>query len=132
MAQCCNDCFKVCEPLNSCPSAFFIFAPTDYTEPEILVNITKPGVNVRIQQLLTIDLEGFIEIDNEGLPEGFLNPWGGQYTITFTNSATLQPVVFTAEDGKQYSSICMTFQQTTTNVEDNFLVINIFNDNLPS
>ncbi len=132
MAQCCNDCFKVCEPLNSCPSGFFIYSPPDYTEAEIIVNITKPGVNVRVQQLQNIDLEGFIEIDLAGLPEGFLNPYGGQYNITLTNSATLQPVVFTAGDGKQYSDICLTFAQTITNLEDNVVVINIFNDNLPS
>jgi len=96
------------------------------------VNITKPGVNVRVQQLQNIDLEGFIEIDLAGLPEGFLNPYGGQYNITLSNSATLQPVIFTAGDGKQYSDICLTFAQTITNLEDNVVVINIFNDNLPS
>lgn len=131
MALCCNDCFKVCEPLNACPSAFFIAVPTTYSEPEILVNITKPGVNVRIQQLLDIDGLGFIEVDLEGLPEGFLNPWGGQYTITFTNSATLQPVTFTAQDGNKYTDICLSFMQTVT-IVDNIIVLNIFNDNLPS
>ena len=132
MAQCCNDCFKVCEPLNSCPSAFFILTPPDYTEADIIVNITKPGVNVRIQQLLTIDLEGFIDIDLAGMPEAFLNPWGGQYSISFTNPGTLQPVVFTAEDGVKYSEICLTFAQTLSNQQDNVLVLNVFTDNLPS
>lgn len=131
MAQCCNDCFKVCEPLNGCPTAFFIFVPMDYNEPEIIVNITKPGVNVRIQQLLDIDEFGFIDIDLTGVSEGFFNPWGGQYTISFTNSDTLQPVVFTADDGKQYTDICMSFAQTITNQEDNWIALNIFNDNQP-
>ena len=132
MAQCCNDCFKVCEPLNSCPSAFFIFCPPDYTEPEILVNITKPGVNVRIQQLLSIDVEGFIDVDLAGLPEGFLNPWGGLYSIEFVSTATLQPIEFTAEDGSKYLTICLTFAQTISNQEDNVLVLNVFTSNLPS
>ena len=131
MAQCCNDCFKVCEPLNACPTAFYIQVPNDYTEPEILLNITKPGVNVRIQQLLTIDLDGFIDADLTAMPEGFLNPWGGSYTLSFTNSATLQPVTFTAGDGKQYTDICMSFAQTYINKDDNLVILNIFNDNQP-
>ena len=85
-----------------------------------------------MQQLLNIDIDGFIEIDLTGLPEGFLNPYGGQYNINLTNSATLEPVVFTAGDGKDYMDICLSFAQTITNLEDNFIVINIFNDNLPS
>ena len=84
-----------------------------------------------IQQLLTIDELGFIDIDLAALPEGFLNPWGGQYIITFTNSATLQPVTFTAGDGKQYTSICIAFIQALLNQEENFVILNIFNDNLP-
>lgn len=131
MAQCCNDCFNVCERINNCPTSFFIYVPPDYTEPEILLNITKPGVNVMIQQLLTIDELGFIDIDLAGLPEGFLNPWGGQYIITFTNSATLQPVTFTAGDGKQYTSICIAFIQALLNQDENIVILNIFNDNLP-
>jgi len=103
----------------------------DYNEPEIIVNITKPGVNVRIQQLLDIDEFGFIDIDLTGVSEGFFNPWGGQYTISFANSDTLQPVVFTADDGKQYTDICMSFAQTYTNQEDNWVALNIFNDNQP-
>ncbi len=132
MAQCCNDCFKVCEPLNSCPFAFYIYAPIDYMEEDIIVNITKPGVNVRIQQLLPIDLEGFIEIDLAGMPEGFLNPYGGQYSISFSNPGTQQPVTFTAGDGKQYQTICLTFETTISNQEDNLIVLNIFSDNQPT
>jgi hypothetical protein len=105
--------------------------PTDYTEAEILLNITKPGVNVRIQQLLAIDLDGFVDADLEAMPDAFLNPWGGQYTVSFTNSATLQPVTFTAGDGNQYTDICMSFSQTYTNQEDNWVALNIFNDNQP-
>ena len=131
MAQCCNDCFKVCEPLNACPTAFYILVPPDYTEPEILLNITKPGVNVRIQQLLLIDGKGFIEADFEAMPEGFLNPWGGSYNVSFTNPATKQPVIFTADDGKQYQDICLSFSQTYINQDDNVVVLNIFNDNQP-
>lgn len=131
MAQCCNDCFKVCEPLNGCPTAFFILVPPDYTEPEILLNITKPGVNVRIQQLLTIDTQGFIEADLAGMPEAFLNPYGGNYSLTFTNTATSKPVEFTAGDGNSYSEICLSFANTVTNQDDNVVVLNIFNDNQP-
>ena len=66
------------------------------------------------------------------MPEAFLNPWGGQYSISFTNPGTLQPVVFTAEDGVKYSEICLTFAQTLSNQQDNVLVLNVFTDNLPS
>ena len=132
MAQCCNDCFKICEPLNDCPAAFYIYAPIDYMEEDIILNITKPGVNVRIQQLLTIDVEGFIEVDLAAMPEGFLNPWGGEYQISFSNPGTQKPIIFTASDGVQYSSICLSFANTITDLIDNFIVINIFTDNLPS
>ena len=132
MALCCNDCFKVCEPLDGCPFAFYIYCPPTYTENDILLNITKPGVNVKVQQLLVIDLEGFIEVDLTGMPEGFLNSYAGQYSISFTNTATFQPVMFTAADGKQYSEICLSFANTISNQQDNILVLNIFTDNLPT
>lgn len=87
---------------------------------------------MRIQQLLSIDVEGFIDIDLAGMPEGFLNPYGGQYSIEFVSTATLQPIEFTAEDGNKYSTICLTFAQTVSNQESNVLVLNVFTSNLPS
>lgn len=126
MAQCCNDCYKVCEPLNGCPYAFYIHVPNTYTDTEIIVSITKPGVNVVVQQLLDIDIEGFIELDLAGMPEGFINPYGGQYNISFIDPSTQKAITFTPTDGKQYESICLTFAQTITNQEDNIIIFNIF------
>ena len=126
MAQCCNDCYKVCEPLNGCPFAFYIHAPSTYTEPEIIVKITKPGVNVIVEQLLTIDLDGYIELDLTGMPEGFINSYGGQYTISFYELGSSQPYIFTPTDGKQYDSICLSFATTISNQPDNIIIFNIF------
>ena len=126
MALCCSDCFKVCEPLNGCPFAFYIAVPTTYTQADIVIKITKPGVNVIAQQLLNIDSEGFIEIDLTAMPEGFINSYGGQYHISFYEPGNSNPYIFTPTDGKQYDSICMTFANTYSNQEDNVLIFNIF------
>ena len=126
MALCCNDCFKVCEPLNGCPFAFYIAVPPTYTEADIVIKITKPGVNVIVEQLLTIDLEGFIEIDLTAMPEGFINSYGGQYHISFYEAGNNNPYIFMPTDGNEYDSICLSFATTYSNQEDNILVLNIF------
>lgn len=130
MQQCCNDCFKVCEPLNSCPAEFFIFCPPDYNESEVIIQITKPGVNVRVRQLLTLDWLGFVQVDLTTIPAGFLNPYAGQYELKFIHPVSNEPVTFTGSDGNTYSNVCLTFAQTAT-AEDNVLVLNVFTDNLP-
>ena len=126
MALCCSDCYKVCEPLNGCPFAFYIAVPPTYTEADIVVKITKPGVNVIVEQLLTIDIDGFIELDLTAMPEGFINSYGGQYHISFYEQGSVNPYIFTPTDGKQYDSICLSFATTYSNQVDNILIFNIF------
>jgi hypothetical protein len=126
MALCCNDCYPICQPFNSCPDAVYIYAPIGYDS--VLVDIIKPGVNVAIQQLLSVGIDGYVELDMEGLPEGFLNPYGGQYSITFIEPDTNQVIDFMALDGKIYDSICLTFQVAYTNLETNIISINAINN----
>ena len=126
MALCCSDCYKVCEPLNGCPFAFYIHVPNNYQGSEIIVRITKPGVNVIVEQLLTIDLDGYVELDLAGMPDGFINSYGGQYSISFFEPNTVNPYIFTPTDGKEYDSICLSFANTISNQTDNIIIFNIF------
>jgi hypothetical protein len=125
MALCCNKCYPICTPYPSCPSALFIHVPLDYTDEYITVNINKPGVNVNMQQLLPID-EGMVQPEIAGDFANFLNPWGGQYKLYFTNPLTNEQVLFTAIDGKQYDSICLDFVQVLTNLEEQTIIVNVF------
>lgn len=127
MALCCNNCYPICQPFNSCPTAVYIYPPTGYSS--VLVNITKPGVNVAVQQLLTVGEGGYLELDMEGLPDGFFNPYAGQYNIVFVDPANNQLIEFTAMDGQTYDSICLTLQVSYTNLESVTMTINpITND----
>jgi hypothetical protein len=125
MAQCCNKCYPICTPFPSCPTAVFVHVPNDYEEAYITLNITKPGVNVNMQQLLPVD-GGLIQPELSGQFTNFLNPWGGQYNLYFTKPNTNELVTFTAIDGNQYDSICLSLVQVLTNLEEQVFVINIF------
>lgn len=131
MAQCCNNCFTICQPLASCPAAVYVYAPLGSYESGILVNVMKPGVNVQGQQLLNVAGDGFVEIDLEALPVGFFNPYGGQYNLNFVNPQTNQAITFTATDGKEYDSICLTFTQVVSNQETVIAIINPINNEQP-
>jgi hypothetical protein len=131
MALCCNNCYPICQPFPSCPDDVFIFAPPGYDQEDIIVNIVKPGVNVNVRQLLTINPDGFVDLDATQIPEGFLNAFGGQYSIYFNDSVTNEPVPFIAIDGKEYDSICLSFISTFTNIETAQLIINVFNNEQP-
>lgn len=131
MAQCCTNCFKICQPFLSCPAGVFIKTPPSAFTTGVLTNIVKPGVNVRVQQSLAIEPNGFVEVDMEGLPDGFLNPYGGQYEISFTDPDTNNIIEFTAKDGKIYTHICLTFMITYSSFEENFITINAIDNELP-
>jgi hypothetical protein len=132
MALCCNKCYPICLPLPSCPAAVFLYTPPGDYGRGITVNIVKPGVNVQGQQLLSIGADGFVEIDLEGLPEGFFNPWGGQYTISYSDpDLPNQVLTFTAQDGQQYDSICLSFIQSISNQETVIAIINPINNDQP-
>jgi hypothetical protein len=132
MALCCNKCYLICQPLPSCPAAVYLFTPPGDFGRGILVNIVKPGVNVQGQQMLSIAPDGFVEIDLEALPEGFFNPWGGQYTISFADpDFPNQPLTFIAADGQEYDSICLSFIHTISNEETVIAIINPINNDQP-
>lgn len=127
MRPCCSNCYKVCEPLADCPDFFSIQVPPGYEGSEIIVEFVKPGVDVVLSQMLTITEGNYVEVDLDLIPEGYFNPWGGSYELTFISEIDGKPVTFTACDGKEYSTVCLTFAKTYTNLESNDLVLNIFN-----
>ena len=125
MALCCNKCYPICTPYPSCPSALFIHVPPTFAGGFITVNINKPGVNVTMQQLLQVDA-GIVQPELSGEFGNFLNPWGGQYTLYFTDPTTNEQIIFTAIDGKQYDSICIEFVQVITNLTEQTIIVNAF------
>jgi len=132
MALCCNKCYPICQPLASCPAAVYVYTPPGDFGRGILVNIVKPGVNVQGQQLLSIAPDGFVEIDLEALPEGFFNPWGGQYTISFADpDLPNKPLTYMSIDGQEYDSICLSFIHTISNEETVIAIINPINNDQP-
>jgi hypothetical protein len=131
MAQCCTNCYKICEPFLSCPAGIFIKTPPSAFETGVYTNIVKPGVNVRVQQSLGIDPNGFVEVIMDELPEGFLNPYGGQYEISFTDLETGNIIEFVAKDGNTYTHICLTFMITYSSFEENNIIINAIDNEVP-
>lgn len=125
MAICCNKCYPICTPYPGCSSALFIHVPPSYAGDYITVNINKPGVNVTMQQLLPID-GGIVQPELSGDFGNFLNPWGGQYTLYFTDPTTNEQIIFTAIDGKQYDSICLELVQVVTNLTEQTIIVNAF------
>jgi len=118
--------------MASCPASVLVYAPPGDYGSSLILNVLKPGVNVRGEQLLNIRPDGFVEIDLEGLPEGFFNAYGGQYTISFMNYLTKKPLPFVAMDGEEYDSICITFIQTISNIGSSYLIINPINNDQPT
>jgi len=109
-----------------------ILVPPSYPENSIIININKVGVNARISQQLEIDYLGYIEVDLAGCPDGFFNPYAGQYELMFINPVNQKVYEFKAVDGLNYSTICFSFAQTFRNDEGiNEVVLNIFTDLLP-
>ena len=132
MALCCNKCYPICLPLPSCPAAVLVYTPPGLWGRGMMVNIVKPGVNVQGQQLLSIGADGFVDIDLDALPEGFFNPWGGQYTISFADPDTPNQLIsWTAINGEIYDSICLSFIQTISNDEIVIAIINPINNDQP-
>ena len=131
MALCCNKCYPICLPLPSCPTAVYLYTPPGDFGRGLFVNIVKPGVNVQGQQLLSIAADGFVEIDLEGLPDGFFNPWGGEYVINYIDPDTNQPLLFIAADGQQYDRVCVSFIQTVSDQETVVVIINPINNEQP-
>jgi hypothetical protein len=127
MRPCCNDCYKVCEPLAGCPDSFTIGVPAGYESDDIIIEFVKPGNNVTISQLLPITEGGYIEVDLEAVPEGYFNPWGGSYEITFISEIDGRPITFVACDGNSYQTVCLTFAKKYSNQLTNDLILNIFN-----
>lgn len=84
-----------------------------------------------MQQLLTVGEGGYLELDMEGLPEGFFNPYAGQYNLVFVYPANNQLIEFTAMDGQTYDSICLTLQVSYNNLESVTMTINPITNDIP-
>jgi hypothetical protein len=136
MQQCCTNCLKACEPLADCPDSFVIKLPLNYGESDVIIEITKPGVDVVISQLLEVFYpsgqeefgQGYAEIDLAQVPQGFFNPWGGIYQLKFISAETGKVWEFVGCDGVTYDSICLTFIKKYTNAPESDLTLNVFID----
>ncbi len=136
MNNCCNKCLKVCEPLGVCPNSFAIKLPLNYGEEDVIIQITKTGVETTISQLLPVYYPGGLEefgkswanIDLELVPESFFNPWGGIYMIKFFSAETGKQWQFSGCDEIKYDSICMEFSNNHANFSDDAFELNVFID----
>lgn len=94
MASCCRSNWAICEPILGCCASFIINVPSEYTEESVIIKIKKPNGYTFTG---TYDVEdGIVTIDVlDEMPEGFLNAWGGPYTLQFIDPfASRQGEVF--------------------------------------
>ena len=129
MLQCCTDCYQFCTPFFDCTDSFMVKVPTGYELETMTVQITKPGVNITINQELDVTGAGFVELDLTLLPSGYFNAYGGNYSMLLINPETGRLIEFTACDGNKYTSICFTFARMYSQTQESRItdvVINPF------
>ncbi len=72
----------ICEPVIGCCELFNIQVPDEYTGESVIIKIKKPN-GYNFTGVYDIE-DGIVQIDvMEEMPEGFLNAWGGPYTLQF-------------------------------------------------
>jgi hypothetical protein len=107
----------------------FVTVPPAYTGETINLRLVNGRNHVAIIPGLPIT-SGVVEFNSvDELPEAFLNPYGGPFTLQFFDPLLLQPIEFTAKDAKVYS--CVTFNvEQTTGSDTTDAIINAFNDTI--
>ena len=84
MASCCRNKWAICEPVVGCCETLIIQVPNEYEEEVVTIRITKPNGYIFTDTYAVED--GIVQIiPAEDMPEGFLNAWGGPYTLQFFN-----------------------------------------------
>jgi hypothetical protein len=116
--------------LPNCADDLIVYLPPDYAEPVVDVFIVN-GAGYVVREELSVEDGNWVNIDLTSIsfPEGFINPFGGPYTIHFQNPDSNQFLQFTAKDGTVTDSIQFSvgnFTQTETPF------INAFTDVVPA
>lgn len=96
MANCCRNNWVICEPIIGCCDLFNIQVPDEYEGTEVIIKITKSNSFVYTGMFIVED--GIVQIDvQEDLPEGFLNSYGGPYTLQFIDPANNSLIWFSVD-----------------------------------
>jgi hypothetical protein len=125
----CSSCYPLCDLVISCAQVVFVTVPPAYTGETINLRLVNGRNHVAIITGLPIT-SGVVEFNAvDELPEAFLNPYGGPFTLQFFDPVLLNPIEFTAKDAKVYS--CVTFHvEQTTGSDTTDAIINAFNDTI--
>ena len=104
----CGNCFKICQPFQSCFSEMLVSEPVGQSVDTFIVSISNgQEVNFR-QQIEAVD--GLLEIDLTLFPDGFFSAYGGPYTLQFFDVESYELINFVATNGNSYTCIEFEFQ----------------------
>jgi len=123
----CSSCYPLCDLVITCAETVFVTLPPDYTGETVTLRFVNGQNHVALVADLVVT-SGVVEfIPNDEMPEAFLNPYGGPYTLEFFDPVLLAPVQFTAKDAEVYS--CVTFSvSAVSGSPTNDATINAFTD----
>ena len=119
MQKCCKNNFTICDDFVGCPGALLIRIPLFYTEGTVTIRIIKNG-QVAQDVEGVVDEGGYVYIDAEDLPVGFLNPFGALYQIQFISDLNGSIIEFVI-GGVVYDSIEISVIQGQA-VDDTFII----------
>jgi hypothetical protein len=122
MQKCCKNSYSICNDFVGCPTGLIIKVPPGYPESDIIIRIFKND-KLAFNVEDSIDEGGFVLIDIEELPNGYINPYGATYTIQFMTYSTGEVYEFMVQ-GSVYDSIEFNLIQGTTTYTD--FTIDIF------
>jgi hypothetical protein len=93
MANCCRNNWAICEPIVGCCALFNIGVPNEYEGETVIIKIKKPS-GYTFTGVFDVE-DGIVQIDAlDEMPQGFLNAWGGPYTLQFIDPANNSIVWF--------------------------------------
>lgn len=103
MANCCRNNWAICEPIVGCCALFNIEVPNEYTGDSVIIRIKKPSGYIFAGQFDVED--GIVMIDAlEDMPQGFLNAWGGPYTLQYIDPSS-NSIVWFEMQGEQVQGV---------------------------
>ena len=103
MANCCRNNWAICEPIVGCCALFNIEVPTEYLGETVIIKIKKPS-GYTFTGVYDVE-EGIVQIDVlDEMPEGFLNAWGGPYTLQYIDPSN-NSIVWFEMDGEPVQGI---------------------------
>jgi hypothetical protein len=116
MEKCCHNPYYDCERFLGCFIDLAVRVPDSYPDESITLRFSK-WIGKVLSARVTLNISaGWAIIDSESLPEGFLNPYGGAYTLEFLDSNGIV-FPFVAKDGKTYLKASFDIMPSTDNAE---------------